>query len=511
MPVEQCSNGKWRIGDGECVYTTERAATRAYQAYLAIEGESAAEHEEKADANRISFDFDDTLEYPKVQAIAERYMTEGKTVYVITRRQSEDSAEVYEVTDELGIPRRRVIFTNGQMKWETVQRLNIGHHYDNNEDEIRLIRENTDARATLVNDDQIEDEEGMSDDEMKHIVNAIMHKEETYNDYPEAATNNAKRALKWKEENGSTCGTPVGWTRANQLANRERISRDTIARMASFKRHQQNKDVPYSEGCGGIMWDAWGGTAGIEWAIRKLRQIDEKKTSMIYGYKRMTQEVKDVDAKKGIVTGYFSAFNIKDSDGDIIVPGAFQKSLSEWFPKGRIKHLLNHDPRQPLGKLMDLKEDSYGLYYESQIGTHNLGRDFIKMVESDLVKEHSIGFNVKGSRKGKDATELYDVVLYEGSSLTSWGANEYTPMLGLKSMDARIERVKKLEKFIKHTSATDETIELLMLEIKQLNQLIEDLSNQPAVEETPAEPKVESEDVAQKAANALDILLLKYF
>ena len=397
MPVEQCSNGKYRIGDGECVYNTERAANRAYQAYLAIE-------------------------------------------------------------------------------------------------------------ASEADDDDDDDD----DDDMKGIVNAIMHKEETYNDYPEAATNNAKRALKYKEENGSSCGTPVGWTRANQLANRERISRDTIARMASFKRHQQNKDVPYSEGCGGLMWDAWGGDAGVDWAIRKLRQIDEKNTSMIYGYKRMTQDVKDVDVKKGIVTGYFSAFNIKDSDGDIIVPGAFQKSLNEWFPKGRIKHLLNHDPRQPLGKINELKEDSYGLYYESQIGTHTLGRDFIKMVESDLVKEHSIGFNVKGSRKGKDATELYDVVLYEGSSLTSWGANEYTPMLGLKSMDARIERVKKLEKFIKHTDATDETIELLMLEIKQLNQLIEDLSSKSAVVETPAEPKVEV-DVAKNAANALDILILKHF
>lgn len=101
-------------------------------------------------------------------------------------------------------------------------------------------------------------------------------KEETYNDYPQAATNNAKRALKWKEENGSSCGTPVGWTRARQLSSRESISRDTIARMASFKRHQQNKNVPYSEGCGGLMWDAWGGDAGIEWAIRKLEQIDRK-------------------------------------------------------------------------------------------------------------------------------------------------------------------------------------------------------------------------------------------
>lgn len=104
--------------------------------------------------------------------------------------------------------------------------------------------------------------------------NEIVNK--TYADYPQSATNNAKRALKWKKENGSNCGTQVGWTRANQLANRESLSRDTIARMASFKRHQQHKDVPYSEGCGGIMWDAWGGTSGIEWAINKLKEIDKE-------------------------------------------------------------------------------------------------------------------------------------------------------------------------------------------------------------------------------------------
>ena len=79
-----------------------------------------------------------------------------------------------------------------------------------------------------------------------------------------------------KEENGSSCGTRIGWTRAGQLARKENISRDTIARMASFKRHQQHKDVPYEDGCGGIMWDAWGGASGVEWAINKLKQIDKK-------------------------------------------------------------------------------------------------------------------------------------------------------------------------------------------------------------------------------------------
>ena len=98
----------------------------------------------------------------------------------------------------------------------------------------------------------------------------------SYTDYPESASNNAKRAIEYKEENGSDCGTRVGWTRASQLANKRPVSRDTIARMASFKRHQQHKDVPYSEGCGGIMWDAWGGTSGINWAINKLKQIDKK-------------------------------------------------------------------------------------------------------------------------------------------------------------------------------------------------------------------------------------------
>ena len=109
------------------------------------------------------------------------------------------------------------------------------------------------------------------------MLSTYGYKLQSYSDYPEAAKNNAKRALKWAEENGwGSCGTPVGKQRARQLASGEALSRSTIARMASFKRHQQNKDVPYSEGCGGLMWDAWGGSAGVNWAISKLKEIDGK-------------------------------------------------------------------------------------------------------------------------------------------------------------------------------------------------------------------------------------------
>ena len=118
--------------------------------------------------------------------------------------------------------------------------------------------------------------------------------EETFNDYPESASNNAKKAIKYKEENNVDCGTRVGWTRARQLANKDNISWETIGRMASFNRHQQHKDVPYNEGCGGLMWDAWGGASGINWAIDKMKTKD-----------KYNQQFSIQDEEKRIVSGYF--------------------------------------------------------------------------------------------------------------------------------------------------------------------------------------------------------------
>jgi len=102
---------------------------------------------------------------------------------------------------------------------------------------------------------------------------------ESYTDYPKGATSNAKRALEWADNNGwGSCGTDVGKRRANQLANREPISLETIKRAFSFlSRHEQNKDVPYSEGCGGLMYDAWGGDAMKRYAKAKIKKVEDEK------------------------------------------------------------------------------------------------------------------------------------------------------------------------------------------------------------------------------------------
>lgn len=117
--------------------------------------------------------------------------------------------------------------------------------------------------------DQIEKQETI--ELLKELLNVNL---ESYTDYPKAASENAKTALNYAEKNGwGTCGTAVGKQRANQLAKGEPISEETISRMAAFERHRQNSDKELGDGCGRLMWLAWGGDEGIEWAQRKLKQI----------------------------------------------------------------------------------------------------------------------------------------------------------------------------------------------------------------------------------------------
>lgn len=111
-----------------------------------------------------------------------------------------------------------------------------------------------------------------------HNLSSKKTKAETYDDYPQGATNNAKRMLEWREKYGRSVvqgGTPVGWRRANQLANREALSLSTVRRINSFlARHKENakidpqyKDEPWRDK-GYVAYNLWGGAAMVSWAKR---------------------------------------------------------------------------------------------------------------------------------------------------------------------------------------------------------------------------------------------------
>jgi HK97 family phage prohead protease len=204
-------------------------------------------------------------------------------------------------------------------------------------------------------------------------------------------------------------------------------------------------------------------------------------------YKNLSQGIADVDVKKGIVTGYFSSFDNMDSDGDVIRKGAFTKTINENF--ARVRHLLDHDATKAVGKILLLQEDQKGLYYESKAGRHTLGRDFLLMVEDGLITEHSIGFVTIKQKNMGGYNEISEVKLYEGSSLQGWGANEMTPITGMKNFETVSQMMDNILKAIKNGKYTDETFAKLELQFLQLQKELAELKEASVETPEPSEDK----------------------
>ena len=109
-------------------------------------------------------------------------------------------------------------------------------------------------------------------------------KNETFDTYPQTASNNAKRMIEWREKYGSEvqAGTATGWRRASMLANRAPLDIEMLNRIKSFfARHEGNqtiaeryKDTPWKDN-GYVSWNLWGGTAMKDWVNKKVNQINE--------------------------------------------------------------------------------------------------------------------------------------------------------------------------------------------------------------------------------------------
>jgi HK97 family phage prohead protease len=219
--------------------------------------------------------------------------------------------------------------------------------------------------------------------------------------------------------------------------------------------------------------------------------------------------VKDIDSKQGIVTGYFSVFGNVDSDGDMIMPGSFTKTIKENGPEGknRVMHLWQHNPSEPIGKPHVLKEDSYGLYFESKLADTARGADTLKLYDAGIINEHSIGFNtVKKEQKGT-YVEIQEIKLWEGSTVT-WGANEMTYTTGIKGLFKSegatdvFEYRQKLYKAIYDGKYSDETFLLLIEQLEVLDNELKSLFAQ----EKATEPTVE---VTQPVISEKDTLLIE--
>lgn len=229
-------------------------------------------------------------------------------------------------------------------------------------------------------------------------------------------------------------------------------------------------------------------------------------------FKGLISKADQIEVKGMTVSGYFAQFNTKDHDEDIILPGAFTKSISDRGPDGsnQIMHLLQHDSWRPLGKPSVLKEDTFGLYFETNMPDTTYGTDALKLYAAGVYNEHSIGFQTLQSEivnngEGKfESRKLIELKLWEGSTVT-WGANENTPFTGFKGLGKSdklsylSERMEKLQKALTDNKFIPDTITQIQYEVQVITNIIKSLDKpeEPIKKITPKGFKPTHKEIAE--------------
>jgi hypothetical protein len=120
------------------------------------------------------------------------------------------------------------------------------------------------------------DIEDLTIDEADVLLSLIKDtvKFESYTDYGQEIRNNAKRGIELNENNNNKCATQTGKVRAQQLADGEAISVDTIKRMYSYlSRAETYYDETDMNACGTISYLLWGGKSALSWSRNKLKEL----------------------------------------------------------------------------------------------------------------------------------------------------------------------------------------------------------------------------------------------
>ena len=153
-------------------------------------------------------------------------------------------------------------------------------------------------------------------------------------------------------------------------------------------------------------------------------------------------EIKSLD-EGGYFEGYASVFGVQDSDGDVIVKGAFTKTLGTGK---KPKMLWQHDTREIIGKWAELSEDDNGLWVKgSLIMETQRCREAYALLKAGVLDAMSVGFNIVGAGQGEamrgrviDEVDLWEI------SLVTWGANPAALVTNVKH-----DTIKDFERFLR--------------------------------------------------------------
>lgn len=156
------------------------------------------------------------------------------------------------------------------------------------------------------------------------------------------------------------------------------------------------------------------------------------------------------DNGSGEVTGYASVFGNIDHARDVIEQGAFAKTLQ--MNMGKIRFLWQHDRYQPIGAIVEMREDTKGLWFRAVFANTPRGqeaRELLKM--NGAMGGFSIGFQVivEMMDEVSGINRIKEIRLLEVSAVT-FPCNEEATVLGIKDefSDEELALIEKFKDFI---------------------------------------------------------------
>ena len=147
----------------------------------------------------------------------------------------------------------------------------------------------------------------------------------------------------------------------------------------------------------------------------------------------------------GLFEGYASTFGERDLGGDIVVAGAFAKSIKASGAKG-VKMFADHDSRKRIGVWTDISEDEKGLFVKGRLLLEKQdGKDAYIDLKEGVIDAMSIGYRtVDHSYDGRRKARMLKEVKLMEISLLPFGMNENARVTGVKSAED-IQTIREFE------------------------------------------------------------------
>jgi HK97 family phage prohead protease len=150
-------------------------------------------------------------------------------------------------------------------------------------------------------------------------------------------------------------------------------------------------------------------------------------------------------AEDGEFEGYLSTFGNVDRGMDMVMPGAFRRTLKE-RKLSSIKLLRDHDTRQVIGKWLSMEEDDRGLKVKGKLfaGTVQLATETLALMREGALDAMSIGYRTIKAQWDEEqgVRKLLDLDLWEGSIVT-FPMNEMATVDAVKT-DLTITDVERI-------------------------------------------------------------------